>query len=105
VSPPKEPPAGETPAGETPAAETTAAETTAAERATRQEILKNIPEWKRTVFNIPIRHLTAQEWMEQLRLAQAKEKFVEGNLLLSARLMASPSQPYPRTHWIRSASR
>ena len=63
MSPSKEPPAAEPPA---------------LEREIRQEILNNIPKWKHTVFNIPLRHLNAQEWTEQLRLAQAKDNFLEG---------------------------
>lgn len=63
MSPPKEPPAAEPPAPE---------------REIRQGILSNIPRWKHTVFNIPIRHLTAKEWTEQLRLAQAKDNFFGG---------------------------
>jgi hypothetical protein len=77
-TPAEEPPAAETTAAETPAEEAPAKEFPAAERKNRQDILNNISGWKHTVFNIPIRHLTAQEWMEQLRLAEAKEKFLEG---------------------------
>ena len=47
-------------------------------RENRKNTLSKISETKRTFLNIPIRHLTTQEWMEQLLLAQAKENFLDG---------------------------
>ena len=50
----------------------------AKERKERQEILDEMPKWKRTFFNIPVRHVNAQERMEQILLAQTEYDYRHG---------------------------
>ena len=74
----------------------------------RQEILDEMPKWKRTFFNIPVRHVNAQERMEQILLAQTEYDYRHGQAVAldSLKQVGLPlfNWPHGRIHWINSAS-
>lgn len=94
-SPAEEPVAAESPAEQPAAAESPEKEPDAAELKRRVDLLKDIGDWKRTIFKIPVRRLTAQEWTEELLLAQAKEDFLKFKPITfdSPRGESAPAKP------------
>jgi hypothetical protein len=78
-APPAQAPPAQAPPAQTPPAQTPPAQTpTPGELERRAGIAKDIGDWKRTFFKIPVRHLTTQEWTEELLRAEIKSDYLMG---------------------------
>jgi hypothetical protein len=87
------PNAGDPNAGDPNAEDPNAGDPNAEELVIKAKILKDIGDWKRTFFKIPVRHLTTQEWMDEILLAQAKWDFSRGKPVTFGSLRGAPVSP------------